>query len=277
VTETSVTTETNSRWSLFRPAPMPTVAQPCSVRSMGHYRFPEPSLIDQIHPRPFVQLYWCASGRLRFGTAAGDIEIATGEVFAYPSQVWHRVRSSLPATDYWWITVDGPLADACLDAFDLRPPWPRVAGPPPERLFMRLAAVLPDPSQSAERTAAALGWELLSAASSGGAMLPDADQSVERMRRHLIEHAADPDLSISRLAIELGEDRSVLTRRFTRLVGVAPKPYLQSLRLSRAMSLLHTTDASVAAIARDCGFADPGYFSRAFREHVGMTPEQFRD
>jgi AraC-like DNA-binding protein len=264
------------RWGLFRASGKPTVPLPFGLRSLGRYQFPDAMVIEEQRPRPFAQLYWCASGRIGFGVENGEIEIGPGDVFAYPTQSWQRLRSLTPRTRYWWITIDGPLADACLEQFGLAPPWPKAAGPPPQRLFERLGSVITDPSQASERAAAALGWELLSAAASAGAHQTGQDETVERLRRLLIERAGNPDLSVSRLAGELGEDRSVLTRRFTRIIGVAPKPFLQSLRLGRAMSLLHATTAPVATIALDCGFADPGYFARAFRERTGLTPERFR-
>jgi len=252
------------------------VALPFGLRSVGRYHHPDAGRIEEIRPRGFVQLYWGLSGSTSFGTDDGEVVLRAGEIFVYPSDSWHRLRSLEPDTAYWWFTVDGPLAEASVVAFGLRPPWPKPAGPPPERLFQRLAELVVDPGQTAERAAAALAWELLSNAAAGGQSACGEDLLVERLRRRLIERAGDPELSVARLAGELGEDRSVLTRRFARLIGVAPKPFLQSIRLGRAMSLLHTTDAPVAAIARDCGFADPGYFARAFRERTGLTPERFR-
>lgn len=266
----------SERWSRFRPQPNPSVTLPFGLRSLGCYRYPQACRIEDIRPRPFVQLYWGLSGRTCFVTDAGEVVMGAGDIFVYPSQSWHRLRALEDGTAYWWFTVDGPLADASVEAFGLRPPWPKPAGPPPERLFQRLANLVADPGQTAERAAAALAWELLSNAAAGGQSANGEDLLVERLRRLLIERAGDPELSVSRLADELGEDRSVLSRRFTRLLGVAPKPFLQSIRLGRAMSLLHATDAPVSAIARDCGFSDAGYFARAFRERTGLTPERFR-
>lgn len=264
------------RWSQFRSTPKPSLALPFCLRSLGRYAYEQAGRIEEIRPRPFVQLYWGMSGRTGFDTPDGEVVMAAGEIFVYPSQSWHRLRALDPGTAYWWFTVDGPLADASVEAFGLVPPWPKQAGPPPERLFDRLAKLIVDPGQTAERAAAALAWELFSLAAAGGQRATGEDVLVERLRRLLIERSSDPELSVSRLASEIGEDRSVLTRRFSRLVGVAPKPFLQSIRLGRAMSLLHTTDTPVAAIARECGFADPGYFARAFRERTGLTPERFR-
>lgn len=263
-------------WSIFRLAPAPTTPLPFAVRSTGRHFHAVPRVVDNLPPRRFTQLYWVAGGRVGFNTDAGETVVGAGELYVYPIDVPHRVRTLDPDTDYWWVTIDGPLGGACVEAFGLRPPWPKRAGAVPERLFERMAGLLRDPSPASERAAAAVCWELLSAAASPGETAAPADDAVEKLRRQLVDRAGDPELSVARLATELGLDRSVLTRRFTRVVGVAPKPYLQSIRLSRAMSLLHATDAPIAVIAGECGFADPGYFARAFRSHTGQTPERFR-
>ncbi len=265
------------RWSLFRTAPKPTVELPFGLRSLGLYRYDLPGKIEEIRPRPFVQLYWGLAGSVAFATDTGEVILRPGEVFVYPANSWHRLRAMESDCAYWWFTVDGPLADAAVAAFGLKPPWPKFAGPPPERIFQRLRTLIADPAQTSERAAAALAWELLSTAAAGGAVPDGSDGVVERLRRRLIDDARDSGLSVSRLAEELGVDRSVLTRRFTRVVGVAPKPFLQAIRIGRAMSLLHTTDDPVGSIALACGFADAGYFARAFRERTGLTPERFRN
>jgi len=48
------------------------------------------------------------------------------------------------------------------------------------------------------------------------------------------------------------------------------------LRLARAATLLSQSDLPVAAIARACGFADPGHFSHRFRKTYGAPPGRYR-
>jgi AraC-like DNA-binding protein len=43
------------------------------------------------------------------------------------------------------------------------------------------------------------------------------------------------------------------------------------LRLKKAKELLMESDLSVTAIAFDCGFNDPSYFSRIFKKEFGCT------
>jgi AraC-like DNA-binding protein len=70
--------------------------------------------------------------------------------------------------------------------------------------------------------------------------------------------------------------RSAFSERFRSLVGEAPIRYLSGLRLARAARLLHTTDTTVAEIARRAGYNSEEAFSRAFKLRFGAAPGVFR-
>ncbi|WDM24227.1 helix-turn-helix domain-containing protein [Paenibacillus polymyxa] len=54
------------------------------------------------------------------------------------------------------------------------------------------------------------------------------------------------------------------------------KPYLFSLHITLAKHLLVSTALTVKQIALETGFHQSSYFIKRFREHTGITPEQFR-
>jgi AraC-like DNA-binding protein len=47
-------------------------------------------------------------------------------------------------------------------------------------------------------------------------------------------------------------------------------------RITVGCRLLRESDASVAQIALNCGFADHSAFTRAFRAVTGMSPTEYR-
>jgi len=259
--------------SRFRPSPTPRSALPFGVRSCGHYVLANERAIDRTDKRPFVQLYWGIAGAVTFGFPTGDSILRAGSVVVYPMGSRHVVSAQVGGGEYRWATFDGPLADHIVKAFGLVPPWPRQAGPTPIALFEELDRLLANPGLMAERQAAAVGWSLLSAAA---AATPDEDPLVAQVQNLLLHGMGDPELGIESIADRLQLDRSVLTRRFTAAEGLAPKQYLQSLRLNRAMSLLAASDDSVQRIATACGFTTGNYFARVFKAATGETPEQFR-
>nr|WP_153547854.1 helix-turn-helix transcriptional regulator [Streptomyces sp. RB17] len=70
--------------------------------------------------------------------------------------------------------------------------------------------------------------------------------------------------------------RTAFTRRFTVLVGKPPMAYVRDLRLSTAARVLRETDAPLAAIARQSGYANEFSFATAFRRNYGISPGRYR-
>ena len=72
-------------------------------------------------------------------------------------------------------------------------------------------------------------------------------------------------LSVSRLA-----------HIFKEQMGITIIDYLTSVRIERAKQLLLATGQSCTEICFQVGYNNQSYFSRTFKELVGMTPRQFR-
>lgn len=69
---------------------------------------------------------------------------------------------------------------------------------------------------------------------------------------------------------------SQLGRVFVDAFGKTPITYLTMVRAERMAYLLRTTDASVAAIARQVGWGDADFAARQFRRSVGVAPSRYR-
>jgi AraC-like DNA-binding protein len=85
------------------------------------------------------------------------------------------------------------------------------------------------------------------------------------------------DIKISELAQMENLSVSRYNYLFRRSVGISPKSYLINLRLNTARQLLLETDMSVKQIAVCVGYDDGCYFSRIFKTHNSLSPEQFRE
>ncbi|WP_223770917.1 AraC family transcriptional regulator [Streptomyces huiliensis] len=90
---------------------------------------------------------------------------------------------------------------------------------------------------------------------------------------------ADParPWTVAALAAEAGVSRAVLARRFTELVGEPPMAYLTDWRLSLAADLLASSDATLAAVARQVGYGSAFALSAAFKRVRGLSPARHRD
>ncbi len=98
---------------------------------------------------------------------------------------------------------------------------------------------------------------------------------VMQMKSWLGEHFSER-IDFEKISLERGVAYSTFRRYFKQASGLPPQEYLQNLRISRAKKLLVFSDLSVKQIARATGFSDPYYFSRVFRNEVGLAPSEFR-
>jgi AraC family transcriptional regulator len=86
----------------------------------------------------------------------------------------------------------------------------------------------------------------------------------------------DPDISVTKVASDVGVHPVHLARVFRRFLECSPDEYLRGHRLERAAAMLGKGVASLADIAQSAGFVDQAHLTRTFRSRLGTTPAQWR-
>lgn len=87
---------------------------------------------------------------------------------------------------------------------------------------------------------------------------------------------AAPGLTAAQLAQALGTSTRTLHRRLKALVGEAPKAFITRIRIETACTLLQAPGASVKRVGQQTGYDDEASFRRVFKQHIGMSPGQYR-
>ncbi len=82
--------------------------------------------------------------------------------------------------------------------------------------------------------------------------------------------------TVANLAAAVGSSRAVFARRFTDLVGEPPIAFLTTWRLALAADLLRSSEATIAAVARQVGYSTPFALSSAFKRAYGVSPNTHR-
>jgi LacI family transcriptional regulator len=102
------------------------------------------------------------------------------------------------------------------------------------------------------------------------------DSAVAHAMRFLREHAAE-EIGIDDVARAVAVSRTVLVRRFRRLVGRSIHQEIIRQRLNHAIQLLGETRLELKVIARKAGFRSQAYMNAVFQEKLGKTPGSFRN
>jgi transcriptional regulator GlxA family with amidase domain len=89
------------------------------------------------------------------------------------------------------------------------------------------------------------------------------------------DHLGD-DCSVERLATVALVSSRHLTRLFAQEFGTTPAKFVQGRRLDAVQTMLESSSADLATIARRCGFTRLETMHRGFRERFGVTPAQHR-
>ncbi len=92
----------------------------------------------------------------------------------------------------------------------------------------------------------------------------------------VIEKRYPEPLSLRDVAAAVNISAGHLTSTVRRRTGRTVQEWITERRMVQARRLLAATDLPIGDIARDVGFADPGYFTRTFTKAHGTTPTQWR-
>ena len=82
-------------------------------------------------------------------------------------------------------------------------------------------------------------------------------------------------ISVEDIARHVGLSRSRLYRLFREQLRLSPVDVLTQVRMRQACMLLRRRSMSIKAVAASVGYEDQLYFSRRFREIVGMSPREY--
>ena len=102
------------------------------------------------------------------------------------------------------------------------------------------------------------------------------DDFVRRIREAVETHLADTGFTVEQLCKMVFMSHSQLHRKLDALTGCSPNKFIRIIRLNKAKELLKQPANSIASIALDCGYNDPGYFARVFKQEYGITPQDWR-
>lgn len=80
------------------------------------------------------------------------------------------------------------------------------------------------------------------------------------------------DITIDDVAKYAGVGERYLRKLFAKHIMMSPLDYINQIRINKSIELLRVTNLSIKEVCFKCGFRSPQYFSRFFKQQVGMSP-----
>lgn len=99
------------------------------------------------------------------------------------------------------------------------------------------------------------------------------DKLMELMEKNL----DNGDLVVDDLVQEMAVSRSVFFKKLKTLTGLAPIEFIKEMRINRAVQLIENDELTMTQISYMVGINDPRYFSKCFKQKMGMTPTEYRE
>lgn len=83
------------------------------------------------------------------------------------------------------------------------------------------------------------------------------------------------DLTVDILCAAVNMSRTSFYNKIKALTGISPNDFIRNIRMKEAADLLKSRRYTVAEVADRIGFADPKYFTDAFKKFYGVPPSVY--
>jgi len=100
---------------------------------------------------------------------------------------------------------------------------------------------------------------------------------LQKIQKHIHMHLSDNGFGKTQLAQEMFMSESQLYRKLKALTDKSTSLYIRSIRLQKAHELLRNDDMKISDVAYEVGFKNLSWFSRAFSEEFGQSPNSIRN
>lgn len=148
----------------------------------------------------------------------------------------------------------------------------------PERLTELFHRYLDDQESgrlSVEQSRLLIGLMLLEIQSPEAKTSPSEENLAGRAHRYIATHFAR-EVHAGEISAAVGCHPDYLSRIFRKVYGHTMSEAIHQKQITEARRLLRESDKNIDMIAAACGFSEPRYFRKLFRQYQGMSPRTYR-
>jgi len=227
-------------------------------------------------------LIYCIEGSGCVNVNGTEQNLSPNTYYIIPKNVPHSYNSS--ANDPWsiyWVHFSGDISEKIYERY-LQNDSPAVHAIPYDesriKLFEQIYSILEHSFNDTEMEI--MNFNLLHFISSM-VYYKEANPAIYNtgsisnsilfMKQHL-----NKNFSINDLAAEQKLSVSHYSRSFKQKTGTSPINYFNQLKVQKACQYLYFTDRNIKEICTELGFEDQFYFSRLFRNIIGVSPSKYK-
>ncbi len=101
-------------------------------------------------------------------------------------------------------------------------------------------------------------------------------EMIRRIKKYVDENYTDPELSLESIAAHFSYNKMYLSSTFKKQMKTSFSNYLNVVRCRHACRLIEKEFTTTQDIAFRSGYNDPMYFSKVFRQKMGISPRDYR-
>lgn len=217
-------------------------------------------------------------GTYRRGEQLHHLQSGDGFVILPGEEVIYCADTEDP-WEYYWVGFHGSEAPFLLEKAGLGAAQVTFSYTQDDRLQQLLEDLYSASSEYTSREYAMIGYLYLFFSCLIRSQKEILQPSMQYVRKACtyIQTSYPEGIHVQNVAEYVGLERSYLHRIFKQALGFSVHDYLQQIRLTRAQELLDAGLLSITEIAAACGFESASYFSRAFKQAHGVSPQKYRN
>ncbi len=229
-------------------------------------------------------LVFISKGRGTFESALTRSKpVSEGICFLLYPNVWHRYKPDLnTGWEEYWVGFNGMYPDHIMKNNFGHPENPFFEiglSEPFLMIFQRLLDNVRNGLPGYHQVISGITLEMLATLynfSTNKHQSQNKDLQLIHKARFMLRESLERPIDIPQMVKELPMSYAKFRKLFKEQTGTSPHQYYLNLRISRAKSLLQTTELNVNEIAYQSGFESEYYFSKFFKKKVNLSATQYR-
>ena len=215
-------------------------------------------------------VYLVVSGEGKFVIDGADFPFCPGSlIFAFKNEIVSIVSEG--EIEIMYITFDGGRADDLFFRFGIIPAA-RCYGQYQSLIPFWQSSILYSTDENVDLVSECV---LMYTFSRLVKLTAPSSDTMYKIVKYIDENFADPALSLTTIATSFGYNEKYLSHRFKEHTGVGFSKYLRNIRIKNALFLFDNGVSAIKNVSILCGFDDPLYFSKVFKESIGVSPRDY--